>query len=70
MMRKNKMWGAGFRTLRSLQSLRPHWGATNKRVSGYGALHLRPNPRSARTSDTRWTLCTNNKFTEPEKTKT
>jgi len=29
----------------------------NKRVSGYGASHLRPNPRlSARTSDTRQTL--------------
>ncbi len=28
----------------------------NKRVSGFGASHLRPNPRFARTSDTRWPL--------------
>ena len=32
------------------------WRASpNKRVSGYGASHLRPNPRYARTSDTRKT---------------
>jgi hypothetical protein len=36
---------------RSLRSL-----AYNKRVSGFGASHLRPNPRFARTSDTRQTL--------------
>jgi len=30
--------------------------AHNKRVPGYGALHLRPNPRYARTSDTRQSL--------------
>ncbi len=28
----------------------------NKRVSGYDASHLHPNPRFARTSDTRKTL--------------
>ncbi len=36
----------------ALPSARSH----NKRVSGYGASHLRPNPRFARTSDTRQTL--------------
>ena len=38
--------------------MEPNNAATspNKRVSGYGATHLRPNPRFARTSDTRRTL--------------
>lgn len=36
---------------KSMNSLRHT--SPNKRVSGYGASHLRPNPRFARTSDTR-----------------
>ena len=31
-------------------------GSNNKWVSSFGTSCLRPNPRNARTSDTRWTL--------------
>jgi hypothetical protein len=35
----------------------PYWlGAYNRCISGYGASHLRPNLRFARTSDMRQTL--------------
>lgn len=41
----------------------------NGRVSGYGASHLRPNPRFARTSDTRQTLATEIKYGKYSKKK-
>ena len=51
---KNKIYGAGFRTLRPSQSLRLRRGATNKRVPGSG---FQPYPKSPpATSDTRQTL--------------
>jgi len=53
---KNEHWMAGnsadtFGVLAS-----PSARSYNRRVSGFGASHLRPNPRFARTSDTRRTL--------------
>lgn len=56
MMGENNKYGAGFRTLRFLRSLRPIRGAINKRVSGFSTSCLRPNPAYSRTPDTRRTL--------------